>query len=157
MEPEPEPLVMYGAASEASSLDWAWADEQLTAAGGYWIEVGGQSRPHPRPVWGVWDDRRLHLSIGSPAIKAAARPGRRMTSHLGSVTEVVIVDGRVAGETGDPRLIQLYNDKYDWEYSVDEYGPLTTVDPTKVMAWRSSGWAGREGFQQTGRWRLDVP
>jgi hypothetical protein len=31
------------------------------------------------------------------------------------------------------------------------------VAPLKVVAWRSAGWAGREGFQHTGKWRFDAP
>ena len=48
-----------------------------------------------------------------------------------------------------------YNVKYDWCYSVEEYGPLITIVPSTVIAWRSAEWAGRGGFQQAGRWRLD--
>ncbi len=140
--------------SEASPLAWAWVDEQLAAADGYWTEVAGPSRPHPRPVWGVWDEERLYLSIGSPTLRANARPGRPITAHVGSVTDVVIVEGEVGGETGDPDLVLRYNEKYDWDYGIEEYGPLTIVEPVTVLAWRSAGWAGRGGFQQTGRWRL---
>jgi hypothetical protein len=32
--------------------------------------------PHPRPVWGIWSQQRLHLSIGSPAILGAIREER---------------------------------------------------------------------------------
>ncbi|MFV0259288.1 MAG: hypothetical protein ACK5PP_12670 [Acidimicrobiales bacterium] len=32
------------------------------------------------------------------------------------------------------------------------FGPLTLVEPVKVIAWRMDGWAGRDGFQATGRW-----
>ncbi|CAN5657968.1 hypothetical protein BH24ACT5_BH24ACT5_19960 [soil metagenome] len=52
----------------------------------------------------------------------------------------------------DSQLLNAYNAKYDWDYMVDEYGPFTLVEPAKVIAWRSAGWAGRDGFQATGRW-----
>lgn len=58
------------------------------------------------------------------------------------------------GHTEAQELYDAYNEKYDWNYSTDEYGPLTTIAPATVLAWRSAGWAGREGFQQTGRWRF---
>jgi hypothetical protein len=64
----------------------------------------------------------------------------------------VIVEGSAAGSAADSHLVDAYNAKYDWNYTVDEYGPFTLVEPAKVIAWRSTGWAGRDGFQATGRW-----
>ena len=51
-----------------------------------------------------------------------------------------------------PALIQAYNQKYDWDYRVSEYGELTQVQPSKVLAWRTAGGAGRDSFQTTGSW-----
>lgn len=39
--------------------------------------------------------------------------------HLGSATEVVIVEGRVHGTTRDRRTIDPYDRKYDWNYVAD--------------------------------------
>ena len=77
-----------------------------------------------------------------------------VTVHLDSGVDVVIVEGQAAGHAEADELYDAYNEKYDWNYSTDEYGPLTTIVPSTVLAWRSAGWAGREGFQQTGRWRF---
>jgi hypothetical protein len=74
--------------------------------------------------------------------------------HLTSDVDVVIVEGHVVGFAEATLLYEAYNDKYDWDYTSEDYGPLTTIAPLKVFAWRSAGWAGREGFQQTGRWRF---
>ena len=155
MDPVAEELVMYGSLAEARGLDWSWVDEQLVDAGAYWTVTPSDAHPHPRPVWGVWLRDTLHLSIGSPELNAAARDGVPVTVHLGSVTDVVIVEGRIAGRNSDRDVLDAYNAKYDWDYTVGEYGPFTTVAPSKVIAWRSGGWAGREGFQQTGKWRFD--
>jgi hypothetical protein len=65
---------------------------------------------------------------------------------------VVIVEGNVVGSTSDSELIAAYDSKYTWEYDSEQYGPLTTIVPTQIHAWRSAGWAGRDGFQETGRW-----
>lgn len=152
MEPRREPLVMYGGVSDAPRLEWGWARDQLVAAGSYWVVPSGSRPPHPRPVWGVWSDDALHLSIGSPVIQRSLTDCADVTVHLGDANDVVIVEGSVTGETEGPELVRAYDDKYDWEYIVEQYGPLTTVAPTTVLAWRSAGWAGRGGFQQTGRW-----
>jgi hypothetical protein len=62
----------------------------------------------------------------------------------------------VVGRTDSEGLYAAYNAKYEWNYTTEEYGPLTTVVPTTAFAWRSAGWAGRDGFQETGRWRFDT-
>jgi len=155
MEPQERPLHLYGAASTRPALPWSWVEEQLTAAGTYWAVAAGPGRPHPRPVWGVWHERRLHLSIGSPALRRALDEPRAVTVHLDSGTDVVLVEGTTRpvgpGGTAQP-LIDAYNAKYDWDYRVAEYGDLLAVDPGKVLAWRSAGWAGRDGFSATGCW-----
>ena len=109
----------------------------------------------PRPVWGVWLRNVLYLSIGSPRLNADAQVDRAVTVHLGSVTDVVIVEGLIRGPNRNRHVLDAYKAKYDWDYTIDEYGPFTTVAPTTVMAWRSAGWAGRDGFQQTGKWRFE--
>jgi hypothetical protein len=156
MDPVAEELVMYGAPARVHGLEWAWVAEQLATAGAYWTVTPSSVHPHPRPVWGVWLHDVLHLSIGSPRLSADARNDVAVTVHLGSVTDVVIVEGRIGGHNSEPQVLDAYNTKYDWSYTIDEYGPLTTVLPVKVMAWRSAGWAGREGFQQTGKWRFET-
>ncbi len=89
------------------------------------------------------NEYELFLSIGSPKIKADAQAEGPVTVHLGSINAVVIVEGRTAGSTGDSHLLNAYNAKYDWDYTVDGYGPFTLVGPAKVIAWRSPD--GREG------------
>ncbi len=145
---------MYGTPSEASPLDWTWVEGELVRSGVYWVVASGGAHPHPRPVWGVWGDQRLHLSIGSPVIARQLEQVGTVTVHLESGVDVVIVEGTAAGSTSAPHLYEAYNDKYDWNYTTEEYGPLTTIAPTTVLAWRAAGWAGREGFRETGRWRF---
>ncbi|MGI9602636.1 MAG: hypothetical protein ACR2QE_12175 [Acidimicrobiales bacterium] len=154
MEPVRETLRMYHQPSDAAALDWPWVEDQLTTAGTYWVVGVGGTHPHPRPVWGIWEARRLHLSIGSPVVSRLVEQDPAVTVHLDSGTDVVIVEGRVTGSADEADLVERYDTKYTWTYTVDEYGPLTTVEPSLVLAWRSDGWAGRDGFRQTGRWRF---
>jgi hypothetical protein len=80
-----------------------------------------------------------------------------VTVHLESGTDVVIVEG-VRGDTVTDdalaRFLAAYDEKYTWNYSVEEYGPPTTIEPSTVYAWRSGGWAGRDGFRETAKWRF---
>lgn len=145
---------MYGEPSRAAALDWPWVDAQLAAAGTYWVVASGGEHPHPRPVWGVWRDEVLHLSIGSPVVSRLLELRPSVTVHLDSGVDAVVVEGSVAGSCTDPQVIRTYDDKYDWNYTVEEYGPLTRIEPATVLAWRSAGWAGRDGFQETGRWQF---
>jgi hypothetical protein len=157
MEPAAEGLAMYGRSSDAAALEWVWVDGRLRAAGTYWVVVPTATvtdHPHPRPVWGVWTGDAVHLSVGSPRLAAGLGAGSTATIHLDDGTDVVIVDGVVSGPTTEGAVLAAYDAKYGWMYSVDEYGPLTTVAAAKVMAWRAAGWAGRDGFQAAGRWRF---
>lgn len=145
---------MYGAPSEEPPLAWDWVDGKLADSDVYWVVAQAEGHPHPRPVWGVWADSSLHLSIGSPSINAAIERQQDVTVHLGGATDVVIVEGTLVDHRADDDVIAAYDLKYDWDYDAEEYGRLAVVRPDKVIAWRSAGWAGREGFKQTGRWRI---
>lgn len=149
-----EPLSMYGTPSDRPAPSWSWVAGQLADAGTYWVVARGARHPHPRPVWGVWDRHRLLLSIGSPTIARELERDPTVTVHLDSGTDVVIVEGRARGPSVEPSILERYDAKYDWDYDVSQYGPLTVVVPSTVIAWRSAGWAGREGFQATARWRF---
>lgn len=152
MEPRAEPLEMYGSLADTEQLGWSWADGRLEEAGAYWVVTAAANHPHPRPVWGVWRNTKLFLSIGSPELRVGTQAGQPVTAHLGSANDVVIIEGTSTGPAVDRAVVEAYNTKYDWNYEVADYGPLTVIEPLKVIAWRSAGWAGREGFQATARW-----
>jgi hypothetical protein len=153
-------LRMYGQPSEHPPLDWEWVQGQLESAPTYWVLSGAIPRPsgypHPRPVWGLWLDDSLHLSIGSPVIRNALAADARVTVHLDSGTDVVVVEGNVmpASSTSDV-VLAAYDTKYDWQYDAAQYGPIRRVSPQTVMAWRTAGWAGRESFRETGSWAFE--
>ena len=153
MSPHERHLRLYGVASDKAPLAWPWVEQQLAGASTYWINVRTRGHPHPRPVWGVWFVQQLYLSIGSPTLRRSIREEPAVTIHLDSGTDVVIVEGLVTPSTAIvPALTEAYNQKYEWDYQVSRYGELTQVQPGKVMAWRTAGWAGRESFQTTGCW-----
>jgi hypothetical protein len=147
-------LRLYGQVSDKPALDWSWVNEQLETAGTYWVIARAAGHPHPRPVWGVWKDQRLFLSIGTPSTLRALTADPRVTVHLDSGTDVVIVEGRAVENADAVHAIEAYDRKYDWSYDADRYGRLTLILPNSVLAWRTAGWAGRDSFQQTGRWEF---
>jgi hypothetical protein len=150
--------MLYGGPSDREALAWSWVEGCLTVAGTYWVVPRSPGHPHPRPVWGVWHRERLHLSVGTPTFRRAVVDDAAVTVHLDSGTDVVIVEGVVAPPaTTSPTALAAYDVKYDWTYQVDQYGDLAVVEPTKVLAWRSAGPAGRDGFRSTGCWVFGGP
>lgn len=149
-------LRLYGARSDREALAWPWVDQQLTGAGTYWVIARNEGHPHPRPVWGIWAEQRLHLSLGSPTLRRAIREDPALTVHLDSGTDVVILEGVVTPATATtPEIISAYRQKYDWDYDASRYGELIQVAPGRVLAWRATGWAGRDSFSTTGCWTFD--
>jgi hypothetical protein len=145
-------LRLFGADSQNAPLDWAWVESRLESAGTYWVVARSTERPHPRPVWGMWHEDALYLSIGSPTVVAALAADPVVAVHLDSGTEVVIVEGSATVQVTDANLVAAYNRKYDWDYDAQTYGPLQRIEPEVVLSWRTAGWAGRDSFRQTGRW-----
>src|SRR5436190_19306723 len=86
-------LRMYGEAGAHAGLGWSWVQAELAGAGTYWLVLPTGAPPHPRPVWGIWLDDRLQLSVGSPVLRRAGAVGDAVTVHLDSGTDVVIVEG----------------------------------------------------------------
>ena len=145
-------LVLYGTVGDHPRLAWDWVDQQLEGAGIYWVVAPSAGYPHPRPVWGVWLDETLHLSVGSPGLRTTIANGTPVTVHLDSGTDVVITEGHAGLVPTEVGALAAYDRKYDWTYDLDAYGPLMVVLPAKVLAWRSAGPAGRDGFAKTGCW-----
>ena len=152
MEPRRDDLRMYGEVSEHEPLAWSWVDGELEAAPTYWVVAGTTAYPAARPVWGVWRDAVLHLSIGSPTIRRALDADPRVTVHLESGTDVVIVEGTSTAAPTASGIVRAYDAKYDWSYDTQEYGDLVRVAPSVVKAWRAARWAGRDSFTHVGRW-----
>ena len=156
-EPRRTPLRLYTVVDEHPALAWSWVEQQLRDAGTYWVVARASAHPPARPVWGFWHDSALHLSIGSPAIRGGIERDPRVTVHLDSGTDVVIVEGTASVDEMTRDLLDAYDAKYDWVYDADSYGPFTLVTPQVVKAWRTAGPAGRDSFQETGRWEFTAP
>ncbi|HVM55607.1 MAG TPA: pyridoxamine 5'-phosphate oxidase family protein [Acidimicrobiales bacterium] len=141
-EPTTTPLRMWER-EIAPSLPWADVRRQLEEAEVYWlVSVGRRGVPLPRPVWGVWLDDRLLLSVGSTSHWNAIPAHADVAVHLGDPLAVVIVEGRAqraAGEDGlFQRFVDAYNPKYAWSFDPAEdmvVNGVIEVVPDKVLAW----------------------
>ena len=72
-EPRRTPLRLYTAVDEHPASAWSWVEQELLDAGTYWVVTNGPTHPSARPVWGFWHESALHMTIGSPALRAGSR------------------------------------------------------------------------------------
>jgi hypothetical protein len=81
----------------AGLLPWTWAVERLTAERNYWVvSVRRDGFPQARPVWGVWHEVGLLLSVGHGGLQrtpARDTPAMPVTVHVDSAVDVVILEG----------------------------------------------------------------
>ena len=118
-------------------LPWSWAVERLTEERNYWlVSARTDGFPQARPLWGVWLDDLLYLSVGHAGLQRAdEKPG--VTIHVDSAVDVVIIEGtvvRVGRKTAAIRRAgELYEAKY--EYSADFVNFVGT--PRIVYGWRA--------------------
>ncbi len=141
-------------------LPWAFVDERMTKARNYWVStMRPDGRPHTRPVDGVWVDgalcfggadetqwnRNLHAN---PAIAV----------HLGSETEVVILEGAAQRVTDakDPivaPMLAASKKKYPEYYGgsgMPPFQPFWMLRPRVVFAWTLSQFPA-----SASRWKLE--
>jgi len=149
----------YGITAAAEGVTWPSIEEKLKASRNYWIGTTRKDgAPHGKPVWGIWDDG-LWFSTGSKAVtgRNLARD-RRVTVHLESGDDVVILEGDVKpfpqSEVGDV-ILQAYADKYGFdpregEETQEDSGVWYHLVPSVAHTWLE------KDFQNSvGRWEFD--
>lgn len=117
-------------------LTWSWAVERLTEERNYWlVSIRRDGFPQARPLWGVWLDDSLYLSVGHAGMQRARESD--VTVHIDSAVDVVILEGaieRIARKTtAVGRAGEVYEAKYD--YSADFINVV--VRPHVVYGWRA--------------------
>ena len=138
-----ETLALWGREQgDAPLLPWSWVVDRLQEAEDYWLVTTGPGGPAPRPVWGLWLEERLVLSVGSSTHWRNLEGSDRVAVHLGDAHDVVIVEGTAHRET-DPkelaRIVAPYNQKYDWNWEPGQpFGAILDVEPRVVLAWRAA-------------------
>ena len=134
-------LTFWGQAATGDELPWEWARQRLERAADYWlVTVGADGRPVTRPVWGIWRDDRLLLSVGSTSHWRNLRAHQDVTVSLGDAAEVVVVEGRATVEEDGATLdgyIDAYNQKYARNFTRETAGGTVSVAPTTVLTWIS--------------------
>lgn len=118
-------------------LPWSWAVERLVAERNYWVAtVTGSGLPHVRPVWGVYFEDSVHLSIGAAGFRKG-ESSRQVSIHVDSGVDVVIIDG-VAEQITDAatrrRAAAVFNPKYEMAAGADFVN--FRVTPRVAWGWR---------------------
>jgi Pyridoxamine 5'-phosphate oxidase len=127
----------YGISEKPEGLlPWSWAAERLASARNYWIVTASpDAGPHAAPVWGLWLGDAFLFGT-SPT----SRKGRnlahdpRVTVHLESGDEVVILEGEVVSFRLNDELADTYKEKY--AFRPDPADGWNRVEPKRVFAWR---------------------
>ena len=149
---EPRPMTMYRKPARVDPDRWEDVAEALSNALEYWLTtVRPDGTPHPRAMWGLWDDERLLLS--PPATQHThILSADRVAAHVRVDDRVVIVEGAAVEERDDRAIdafVAAYSAKYDHEL---HRRPPVVVTPTKIFSWTIRGEAARDGFGVGGAW-----
>src|SRR5664280_2519689 len=101
-------------AVDTAAYPWSAAEVRLAAARHYWLcSTCPNGRPHAMPVWGLWIAEGFYFSTGRDSRKGRNLAGDpRMSMHLESGDEVVILEGEVR-EEGDPGVLATYVEQYE--------------------------------------------
>lgn len=146
-------------------MPWSWAEKCLTDERNYWlVSVRDDGFPQARPLWGVWHEGLLYLSVGHAGLQRSVEPadGRLdVTVHVDSAVDVVILEGTITRATElyarrfkvtDPppadalrKAGELYEKKY--EYSGDFVNFV--VRARIVYGWKS------EDVKTATKWTFD--
>ncbi|MEU5654151.1 pyridoxamine 5'-phosphate oxidase family protein [Streptomyces sp. NPDC047737] len=116
---------------DATARPWAEAVALLEGAELYWLStVRPDGRPHVTPLIGLWSNGALHFCTGPSERKArnlAGNPEVVLTTGTNTLDEGfdVVVEGRAARVTEEPRLIALaeaWEAKYgaEWHFGVTD-------------------------------------
>ncbi|HRW04921.1 MAG TPA: pyridoxamine 5'-phosphate oxidase family protein [Caldilineaceae bacterium] len=121
-------------------LTWDFVVTQMTQSKYYWLATtSGDGQPHAVPVWGIWDNNRVHFE-GRPNTKWARNLLRdsRITVHLPDAEQVVIIEGNayiIEDEEIDENEWRRLDTQFQTKYQVAQGSPYWYVQPTKVLAW----------------------
>lgn len=133
------PIRMWGDEKDAPPIAWTEVETRLRDAIVYWlVTVAGA-----RPVWGIWHDDRLVLSIGSRVLWRGLRAAPAASVHLEDGHDVVIVEGTTSNVTDTAALApfcDIYNPKYNWDFTPTTTGGIVALRPDVVLAWRTGAY-----------------
>jgi hypothetical protein len=101
----------------------------------YWVATAtAKNVPHARPVWGVFVEDVLFLSVGAAGFRRGDRE-RAVSVHVDSAVDVVILDG-TAVRIDDGTRSQPASEAYETKYETSGDFLNFFVRPHVAWGWR---------------------
>lgn len=149
-------------------LSWRWAFERIEAERNYWLVTARRDGfPQARPVWGIWSEAGLLLSVGHGGVqRTALMDGVSIpaSAHVDSAHNVVVIEGaldRIAPYNGeqrtlattlelDPDLLADAARRYGLKYGYPPDNKLLNfiIRPQVIYGWKD------EDVKTATRWRF---
>jgi hypothetical protein len=143
-------------AVDTAAYPWSAAEVRLAEARNYWLcSTCPNGRPHAMPVWGLWIAEGFYFSTGRDSRKGRNLAGDpRMSMHLESGDEVVILEGEVREET-DPGVLATYVEQYERKYTIrpdvsNAADVVYALRPRRAFTWQE-----RDFTVSAVRWRFE--
>ncbi|MEA2498191.1 MAG: hypothetical protein QOH26_596 [Actinomycetota bacterium] len=123
--------------AEEGLLSWERTDERLRSASNYWLATANEGgRPHAVPVQGAWIDTALYFGGGPDVLWARnLRANPRVSIHLESGDDVVILEGIVDRVEEPQELMERIADVYESKYGFRHPSPFWLLRPRVAFAW----------------------
>jgi hypothetical protein len=145
MDPRPEKVQVpesygLGAATPGELLPWATVEGWIEASRNYWVcTTRPDSRPHAKPVWGVWLEGMVLFSTHDESVTGRnLLRDPRLVVHLESGDEVAILEGEARRLDRSELLLpyaDAYERKYDFRPDPSRQSPPWSLTPAKVLSW----------------------
>jgi len=118
------------------------AEPRLLEAQNIWLAtVRADGRPHLIPIWFVWHEGKIWISMGRGTQKHRnLQKNDQVALSLEDGLHPVIFEG-TAVESDDPTnrdtMAPRFKKKYDWDFRTDDEADwlLIAVTPHKILSW----------------------
>ncbi len=124
---------------EEGLLNWKTVDKWLSEEKNYWVSTTKpNSKPHSRPVWGIWLENFLYFGGGNKTkTYRNLLEIPNVSVHTQSGENVVIIEGYVE-IVDDEDLNKVLGSAYELKYEIFHPPPFWKVIPQTVFCWDMS-------------------
>lgn len=120
---------------------WRAIEARLGREPTIWVAtVRYDGRPHLTPVWFIWLNEKVYISIGAETQKFVNLiANQSIALSLPDTDSVVLIEGEahVADWQTVDTLADYFFHKYEWDFRYDDSADwrLVEVTPHKILAW----------------------
>ena len=116
--------------------------DRLTTEKNIWLAtVRPEGRPHLVPIWFVWLDDKIYITIALESVKAKnllANPRASVALENGTQPVIAECAARLVDAPYPQAVVAAFFKKYEWDIEKDEvYNDLFELTPHKWMSWTS--------------------